>query len=259
MGRSNRHGRSGQIIVVTALLIALIITSTATYIYELSGNIGNAGSYTLNDLIESIELGSRHAIVSALANITSGRQNQTLTTDLNDWTTAVGQQYWLGKITLNYALRDASPYTSGLYISWGAVGSGVSEAYVSFQLNGSGSEIVMQRSYYVNVSSRLRVAGFMTQNTSGTKQVAVSCSLFNDGEPALAKKLAIYYRESTEWTAPNATNNYVLRDYGNGTYTAVFNVETVATWLDVSAGLFDARQIFVQANTTCLQRQQNND
>jgi hypothetical protein len=237
--------------VVTALLIALIITSTATYIYELSGNIGDADSYTLNDLIDSIELGSTHAIVSALANITNGGQNQMLATDLNDWTAAVGQQYWLGKFTLNYALKDTSPYTDGLYISWGAMGSGVSEAYVSFQLNESGSEIEMQRSYYVNVSSSLYVEGYMTQNVSGTERVVVSCILFNDGEPALAKNLTLYYRESTEWIAPNATNNYVLRDDGNGTYTAIFNVATTATSLDVSAHVFDSRQILVQANTTC--------
>jgi hypothetical protein len=251
---SNRRARSGQIIVVTALLIALIITSTATYIYELSSNVGDSGQYTLNDLIDSIELGSTHIIVGALANITNGGQNQALATNLNDWTTAVGQQYWIGKFTLNYALRDTSPYIAGLYISWGATGIGVSEAYASFQLNGSGSEIAMQHSYDVNVSSSLYMEGRLTQNTSGIEQVAVWCNLFNSGQPALAKNLTIYYRESTGWIAPNATNNYVLRDYGNGTYTALFNVETTPTSLDISAHIFDLRQILVQANTTCLQQ-----
>jgi hypothetical protein len=254
MVKSNRRGRSGQIIVVTALLIALIITSTATYIYELSSNVGDSDQYTLNDLIDSIELGSTHAIVGALANITNGGQNQTLATNLNEWTTAVGQQYWIGKFTLDYALGNTSPYTAGLYISWGANGIGVSEAYVSFQLNGSGSEIEMQHSYEVNVSSSLYMEAHLTQNTSDIEQVAVWCNLFNNGQPALAKNLTIYYRESTGWIAPNATNNYVLRDYGNGTYAAFFNVETTATSLDVSAHIFDLRQILVQANTTCLQQ-----
>jgi hypothetical protein len=205
-------------------------------------------------------LGSTHTIVSALANIANHGQNQTLTTDLNEWTAAVdnssGQQYWLGKFTLNYTLRDTRPYIAGLYVSPGTTDSGVSEAYVSFQLNVSGSEIEMQRSYYVNVSSSLYMEGFMTQN-NGTELVAVSCSLFNDGEPALAKNLTIYYRESTEWVAPNATNNnYVLRGYGNGTYTAIFNVETNATSLDVSARVFDARQILVQATCNATKAEQ---
>jgi hypothetical protein len=125
---------------------------------------------------------------------------------------------------------------------------------VSFQLNGSGGEIEMQHSYYVNVSSSLYVGGHMTQNTSGIEQVAVWCNLFNNGQPALAKNLTIYYRESAGWIAPNSTSNYILRDYGNGTYTAIFNVETTATSLNVSARVFDLRQILVQANTTCLQQ-----
>ena len=254
MVKSNRRGRSGQIIVVTALLIALIITSTATYIYELSSNIGDADQYALNDLIDLIELGSKHAIVGALANITNGGQNQTLATNLNKWTATVGQQYWIGKFTLSYTLRDTSPYTAGLYIKWGTTGSGVSEAYVSFQLNGSSDEIEMQRSYNVNVSSSLYVEGHLIQNTPGTEQVVVWCNLFNNGQPVLAKNLTIYYRELARWVAPNATNDYVLRDYGNGTYAAIFNLETTATSLDVSAHVFDVRQILVQANTTCLQQ-----
>jgi len=253
MVKPNRRGRSGQIIVVTAFLIALIITSTAAYIYELSGNIGDADTYTINDLIDSIELGSTHTIISALADITNGGSTQTLANDLNEWTVAVGQQYWLGKLTLTYELNDSLP--AGLYIGWAAMGSGVSEAWVrarvGFRLNESGSGIEMQRSYYVNVSSSLYLEG-ITQNTSGTERVSVSCSLFNEDEPALAKNLTIYYRESNEWIAPNATNNYVLRDYGNGTYTAIFDVENMTTPLYVSARVIDARQILVQANATCL-------
>ncbi len=249
MPRSGRRGRSGQIIVVSALVIALIMTSTATYIYELSGNIGDTDSYVLNDFIRSIELGSKHAMICALANITNGGQNQTLSANLNEWTAAVGGQYSLGEFTLNYTLRDTAPYSSGLYKNWVSNGSGVSEAYANFQLNASGEAAEMQLPFYINVSTRLHV-GVITQNSSSGEQVTVTSKLFNEGQPALAKNVTLYYNESGEWQSPG-TANYVMVDYGNGTYRATFTVEPSATSLDVSVRVFDLRSILVQANATC--------
>lgn len=255
MRNCSRRGCSGQIIAVSALVIALIMTSTATYIYELSGNIGDADSYVLNDFISSIELGSKHAVISALANITNGGPNQTLIVNLNNWKTVVEQEYLLGKFSLNYALRGTLPYSSGLDINWDTNGNGVSEAYVSFQLNASGGKTEMQRPYDVNVSTRLHIEGFMTQITPSMKQVLVTCRLFNEGQPTLVKNLTVYYKESTQWIIPNAINNYVLSDYGNGTYRTTFNIETTTTSLDVSVRVFDLRSILVQTNATCLQQQ----
>lgn len=252
MTKQGKNARSGQILAISALVIALIMTSTATYIYELSGNIGEADTHMLNDFIQSIKLGSRHVIIGALANITNGGQSQTLTASLNEWRTAVGWQYSLGKFTLNYTLRDTAPYSSGLYINWSSNESGVSEAYTSFLLNASGKEVEMQFPYYVNVSTRLYVEGFMTQISPSNKQVTVMCRVFNEGQPALTKNLTIYYSETGQWV--EATDSLVVNDYGNGTYRATFMVETSATVLDVSAHVLDLRRILVQANATCLQQ-----
>ena len=243
MPKSKRRGRSGQIIVVSALVIALIMTSTATYIYELSGNIGDTDSYVLNDFIRSIELGSQHVMICALANIANGEQNQTLSANLNEWTAAVGGQYSLGEFTLNYT-------RALLYKNWVSNGSGVSEAYANFQLNANGEAAEMQLPFYVNVSTRLHV-GVITKNSSSGEQVTVISKLFNEGQPALAKNVTIYYNESGEWQSPGPANNYVMVDYGNGTYRATFTVENSAT-LDVSVRVFDSRSILVQANATCL-------
>lgn len=253
MSRLGRRRRSGQIIVVSALVIALIMTSTAMYIYELSGNIGDTDSYVLNDFIRSIELGSKHAMICALANITNGGQNQTLSANLNEWRAAVGEQYSLGEFTLNYALKDTAPYSSGLHISWGPNGSGVSEAYANFQLNASGEAAEMQLPFYINVSTMLHVEGVFTQISPSVKQVTVTSKLFNEEQPALAKNVTLYYDESGEWQSPGTANNYVIVDYGNGTYRATFTVETFATSLDVSARVFDLQSILVQTNATCLQ------
>ena len=250
--KSRNRGRSGQIIAVSALVIALIMTSTAMYVYELSGNIGEADAYLLNDFVRMIELGSKHVVVGALANITNGGQNDTLVAVLNVWRTTVVRQYSLGTFAFNYTLRNDAPYVSGLHVSWGADGNGVSEAYVNFLLNASGKGIEMRFPYYANVSTRLSIEGFLTEIAPDSKQVTVVCRLSNEGQPALAKSIAIHYRESTLWL--EATNNYVIADYGNGTYRATFIVETSATVLDVSARVFDLRSVLVQANATCLQQ-----
>jgi hypothetical protein len=229
------------------------MTSTATYIYELSGNIGEADLHVLNDFVNSVELGSRHVLISALANITNAGQNQTLATYLNEWKTAVQRQYWLGEFTLDYTLKDTSPYNSGLYMNWGTNGSGVSAAYVAFQLNASGRKVEMQRSYNVNVSTTLLIKSVLTEIAPNIKQVTVTCSLFNEEQPALAENITLYYRDAGGWLIPDTANNYAVVDYGNGTYRAIFTVETSSISLDVAARVFDGRSILVQANATCLQ------
>lgn len=253
MIKQRKRARSGQILAVSALVIALIMTSTATYIYELSGNIGEADLHVLNDFVNSVELGSRHVLISALANITNTGQNQTLAPYLNEWKIAVQRQYWLGEFTLDYMLKDTSPYDSGLYINWGTNGSGISEAYATFQLNASSRKIEMQRSYNVNVSTTLLIQGVLTQIASNIKQVTVKFSLFNEEQPTLAENITLYYRDSGGWLIPDAANNCAVVDYGNGTYRATFTVETSSTSLDVAARVFDEQSILVQANATCLQ------
>ncbi|MEM2102390.1 MAG: hypothetical protein QXM22_02615 [Candidatus Bathyarchaeia archaeon] len=254
MPRHNNRGCSGQIIAISALVIALIMTSTAMYIYELSGNISDADAYLLNDYVGLIKLGSKHVITGALANITNGGQNQTLAANLNGWKAAVGQLYSLGTFALNFTLFGAAPYSNGLYVNWGAEGSGVSEAYANLQLNITGKEVRMQYPFFVNVSTRLYVEGFLTQITPLTKQATVTVRLFNEELPALAENVTIYYREVVLWVKPDDAGDYVLIDYGNGTYRATFTLITVADSVDVSARVFDTRNILVQANATISQQ-----
>jgi hypothetical protein len=249
-----RRGRSGQILAVSALVIALIMISTATYIYDLSGNIGDSEAYLLNDYVQSIMLGSKHAVISALANITNGGSNETLAANLDAWSNAVGRQYAFGTVVLNYTLRGTPPYASGLYLNWGTDGNGVSEAYADFALNASGRELKMQYPFYVNVSTRIQVEGYLTQVSPLTEQVTVVCRLFNEGQPALAQNVAVFYKDSSVWLIPSAADNYSLSDYGNGTYRATFTLATSATSLDVSAQVFDLRGIFVRANVTLAQQ-----
>jgi hypothetical protein len=245
-----RRGCSGQILAVSALVIALIMISTAMYIYDLSGNIGDSEAYLLNDYVRSIMLGSKHAVVSALANATNGGSNETLAANLDAWSAASGRQYIFGTLALNYTLGNSPPYTSGLYVNWSMDGKGVSEAYADFVLNTSGRELKMRYPFYVNISTRLQVEGYLAQVSPRTEQATVVCRLFNEGEPALAWNVTVFCKDSGVWLVPSAAYNYSLLDYGNGTYRATFTLDPSAASLDVSAQVFDSRGIFVQANAT---------
>jgi hypothetical protein len=249
-----RHGRSGQILVVSALVIALIMISTATYIYNLSGSTSDNEQYLLNDYVNSIIQGSKHAMVSALANTTNRGINGTITTNLKSWSTAVERQYVFETFTLNYTLRNTAPYASGLYLNWSKNGNGVSAAYADFVLNASSRELKMQYPFYVNVSTRLQIEGYLTQVSPSKKQVTVICRLFNERQPALARNVTINYKDSDSWLASSVANDYALLDYGNGTYRATFTLANLATLLDVSVQVFDLRNIFVQANATLAQQ-----
>jgi hypothetical protein len=251
---TTRRGSSGQVLVVSALVIALIMISTATYIYNLSGNIGDSEPYLLNDYVQSIILGSKHAVVSALANITNGGDNETLAADLDAWSTAVGRQYTFGTLALNYTVRSTPPYASGLYLNWTTPGNGISEAYADFGLNASGTELKMQYPFYVNVSTGLGIEGYLTQVSSLTEQVTVVCRFLNEGQPALAQNVTVFYKDSGAWLSPSVADDYALLDYGNGTYRATFTLVTSATSLDISACVFDSRNIFVRANATITQQ-----
>lgn len=255
---NTRRGCSGQVLVVSALVIALIIISTATYIYDLNSDTSDNETSLLNNYIQAIMLGSKHAIVSALVNIaharalniTNGGDDEALAADLNVWSTATERQYTFGTIALNYTLRSTAPYVSGLYLNWSTNGNAISEAYADFVLNASGKELKMQYPFYVNVSTGLRVEGYLTQAPSSAEQVTVVCRLLNEGQPALAQNVTVFYENLDTWLSSNGADNYSFLDYGNGTYRTTFTLVTDAASLNVSARVFDSRNIFLRANAT---------
>jgi hypothetical protein len=189
-------------------------------------------------------------VIGALANVTQGGLSQTLTSNLDRWKNTVEKQYAHGKMILNYTLRDIFPYSSGLHINWTADGNGVSEAYVDFLLETHGNTMETRIGTCANISTRLHIQGFVTLIDPNTTQVTAYCHLLNEEQPATAKSLSLYYRESTSWTIAGSENDYSVNDYGNGTLRATFTLSNAVTSVDVSAHLLDERDIFVQANAT---------
>jgi len=248
MGRRNC---SGQALLVGVLLIALLLLSVELYVYEVGKAIGEANPNSLSEFIFAVRLGSRHVVVGSLANISQGGANQNLETNLERWSSFVGRQYQLGKYILSFTARETPPYSSGIWISWGTNGSGVSGAYANFTLKLSDRGIEVNQTYAINVTTTLLIQGSYRVIGGSNKQVNVTSNLLNEGTPALAKNLTLYYNNSSVWLVPDSQNNYTFVDYGNGTYFMSFVADIPSENVEVSVHVSDQRGINVQANVTC--------
>jgi hypothetical protein len=252
---------SGQVLLIAAFIMAFLLLSAELYIFEVGKIIYEIKSNSLGDSIFAIELGSRHVVVGSLANISQGGSDQILATNLARWSSFVWSQYPSRKSLLNFTRRDTPPYSSGIWIDWsGTDGIGVSGAFVNFFLDLSGMQAAVQTEYDENVTTLVNIVGGTYKKLEGEgmelkKQVNVTCRILNEGEPALAKNVTLFFEEdgdlsAQEWIEADSPN---IIDYGNGTYFLSFIAET-QTRNDpvlVSAQVYDLRGIFVLANATC--------
>ena len=105
--------------------------------------------------------------------------------------------------------------------------------------------------YAVNITTAVSLNGSYTKLAGMEKLVTLTCKVHNEGEPALAKNITLYYENLGNWTLVDASNNLSIADYGIGTYLISFTAETASEVVQVSAHVHDLRDILVQANTTC--------
>jgi len=250
-----KRANSGQVLIITALVIALLILSVVYGVFE-AGRISEmCSSKPLSSHILAVRLGLKHTVTSALVNASNGGDTSVLTANLNKYASMVGNQSFFGKCVVKFTVKEDSPYHSGIWLSWGVDGTGVSSAYANFTLAFTGLDTEFQMDYAVNVTTRLELDGTYTKLAGTNKQVNVTCRVYNNGEPALARSLTLYYERdgnpsTPEWTAADSP---AVTDYGNGTYTISFTAETqnVDDPMLLSAHLIDTRGILVLANATC--------
>jgi len=242
---------SGQVLLVGVLVIALLLLSTELYVYDLGKALDEGKQNSFSDFILALEAGSEHVVVGSLANVSQGGTNQIFRNNLERWSSFVGSRYQFGKCILNFTIREISPYSSGIWISWGTNGLGVSGAYANFtlQLLDRGADVDLK--YAINITTTLLIQGTYKGMQGSSKQVNVTCNLLNEGNPALAENLMLYYKNLDDWLTPGPQNNYTVIDYGNGTYFMSFVADISSSPVEVSVHVLDQRQIYVQANATC--------
>lgn len=242
---------SGQILIVAVLIIALLLLSTELYVYEFGATVDEANPNSFSDSIFAIRLGSQHVVIGSLANVSQGGSNQILTSNLQRWASFVEEQGHLGKFILDFMAKEASPYTSGIWISWGTDGLAVSGAYANITLRLSDRELDINTKHTINVTTTVRIDGTYRVVQSDNKQVNVTCNLLNEGKPALMKNTTLYYKNETSWLSITPQNSYSITDYGNGTYLMTFEAAIPSSDVEVSLHTYDRRDVYTLANVTC--------
>jgi len=81
--RSLKHNKSGQVIIITALLVALLLLSTSIYVIETEKEVPQAGTNE-NTVFPAYKQSTINTVISALANATNGGDSSVLTNDLTN-------------------------------------------------------------------------------------------------------------------------------------------------------------------------------
>ena len=249
MGKQSfRRNSSGQVLIVSALLIALLFLSTALYVIEVGKQVPTVAAE--NDVFAGYKQSARSTLISALANKTGGGNSDILGTDLAELKTVILSNSYQAMLTMDSNTLNSSGYQNGFLISWGANGKGVSSAYATFALASCSPSASSKMEYAVNVTSEVHLSGNTQQQNDTTKQVNLTVNVLNEGKAALAQNFTFSYQDATDWIQvafPSTTN------LGNGTYTVSFTAETpqLNDPLVVSLLCLDSRGIFVGANLTC--------
>ena len=203
-------------------MVILLLISTIICVTEIQKNNPIYSEDTNRDLV-TIKQAATNTIISALANISNGGSSSIILSDLNRLKSVVLNNSYNSLIEFDFTPSNTAPYSDGVWISWGSTGKGVSSVLVNFAMNASGISSNYYTEYVVNRTSSIEIEGFNTLKDA-TRTVTISCTVFNEDNPASAKNLTIYYQQTSPeiWVKLSSPN---IIDYGNGTYTTTFTVE----------------------------------
>lgn len=254
--RNLSRGNSGQVLIIVALIVTMLLLSTALYVAETEKDVAVYKS-EVEPAFSAYRLGTMHTIISVLSNISNGGTTDVLVADLNKFKSMVGNHSFNAIFKMEFNPFNMAPYQDGVWIEWSSSGKGISSVYVNFILNSSGTSATYYSEYAVNITSEIDVTGEYTALNGTLKQATVRCTVFNEGQPALARNFTVYYEQDgslspEEWVQVTSPN---ISDYGNGTYLISFTAETTNPDdpLLVSVHCHDLRYIFIKANATCTQ------
>jgi hypothetical protein len=220
------RANQGQVLIIAALVIVMMLLSTALYIADTQKSQMKVQAETgLN--LPFYKQGLQHTMISALANISIGGDTGVLQTDLNEFNQFASDHSFDSFFTSTITLRNTAPYQSGVWKSQNNSGQAVVGAYASFSVNSSGTKDVTQSVFDVNVTSMIQTQGdYSVEN--GTKRVQLTCKVFNDGQPALAGNFSVSFEQDGNLDSENWVNIETpnIIEHGDGTYTISFDAIT---------------------------------
>lgn len=245
-----RRNNSGQLLILSALAVAILTTSTLGYIYELERQPVASTDDRLSNVVLMLKQGSRNTVIESLANISISGDFSVLSTNLDRLSGLYGNLSYLRACTLESAPLNDLVYESGTLLSWNDSGQGVSASFVNFTLGVQDESSQVSAMYAVNITSAIVVNGSWASNEAG-KLVSVSVSISDESGSALAQNISAYFFDGGNWSQVSS-NLLSCTDFGNGTYQLYFETSASSEAIPVSIHVIDAREILVIANTTCL-------
>jgi hypothetical protein len=219
------------------------------YVIEAQKNIPTVQSDD-GVLIDNYQSSVRNTAVSALANFSSGGDSGVLNSDLAQLRNVILAHSYESQLSFTYGLLGSGGYNDGMRVWWGALGEGVSSAYVTVTCGSSSSRGGSQATYVVNVTDSIQVTGSYLQSNDTQKFVNLTVHLYNEAGGALADSFSITYLNASSWITPESP---AINNSGDGTCTIAFNADTgqIGEALDVSVVCLDTRGISVGATVTC--------
>jgi len=223
----SRRKNSGQVLIVVALVITLLLLSTALYVADTQKSQLKYTSEP-DSYLPFYKQGLRHTMISALVNVSSGGDVDVLESDLNQFNAFTLEHSYDAFFKPEFTLRNVSPYVNGVWTTQNSSGTAVTSAYASFSVNSSGTSETYSSEYDIEINSMLEVSGEYQLVNETEKQVELTCSLSNEGQPALAESFTFSYENDGSLDSENWTviENPTIIDHGDGTYTIMFTAIT---------------------------------
>lgn len=246
------QNNSGQMLIITSLVVVLMLISTVVYVTDIEKNAPVFVADGNSDLSAVKQVGV-NTLISALANISMTENQNVLNDDLNLFKSAVENHCYNSISELQSTPLNSATFSNGIYLDWNNDGNGTSSISVLFALNSTGNTESYYSEYAITVTSSIKVNGTYTSLNDSQAQVTLSCNVLNEGKPALAEKLILYYQQNgTNWIPVTPSN---INDFDNGTYTVSFLAQNInqSIPLPVSVNCIDTRAISIWTNTTCPQ------
>ena len=246
---NSRRNNSGQVLIITSLLVALLLLSTIIFVMETEKEVPTIKTGE-NDPFMNYQQTEKNTLISALSNITDGGNANILKSDLDALNAAITSGSYLSMLQMNYTPLNATPYQNGIMILWNN-SQGISSASVSFSINSSGLSSTSSVQSTTNVTSEINVTGNNTRIDDSLREVNLTLNLLNENKPALAQNFTFgFENKNSSWVNVDSPN---ITDLHNGTYTVTFNIETAQTNNPIYVQTFcqDLRGIVIGANVTC--------
>jgi hypothetical protein len=237
--------------IVAALAVAVLIASTSTYVYEVSrsGCVGEAEG--LDGLVLALKQCVRNAVAGSLSNVSNGADVSSFSVNLEAVSGVFLNLHRHGLCALMSDVYNGSGYGSGLWLSWGDSGFGVSSGCANFMLNVIGDEASANVSFDVNVTTAVSYSGYYEKLDGYDKLVRITCDVLDGDVAGSVKNLTVLYQSVGVWTVTDASSGLSVLDYANGTCAVSFVAHVPSNDVPVSLRVTDVRDVFVMANLTC--------